>query len=66
MICKIAYSVFILGLAASIALPQDKAPEKKAAPAGGLLQPSMDPTGGRAFPQGRAENFPKVMTGHGH
>src|ERR1700757_1170738 len=46
MIRKIAYSVFALGLAASIALSQDKAPQKKAAPASGLLQPSMDPTGG--------------------
>ncbi len=46
MFRKIAYSVFVLGLGAGIALSQDKAAEKKTAPASGLLQPSMDPTGG--------------------
>jgi len=46
MIRKIAYSAFALALAASIALSQDKPAEKKAPSASGLLQPSMDPTGG--------------------
>lgn len=44
MIRKIALSILAVGLAAGIALPQDKADKK--GPAAGILQPGMEPTGG--------------------
>src|SRR5947209_10945545 len=48
MIKKIAVSLMAVGIAAGIALSQDKMDDKKAAPAksGGILQPSMEPTDG--------------------
>src|SRR3979490_2322386 len=48
MIRKIAVTLVAVGVAAGIALSQDKMADKKAAPAGksGILQPSMEPTDG--------------------
>src|SRR5439155_12950962 len=48
MIRKIAVTLVAVGVAAGIALSQDKMADKKAAPAakGGILQPAMEPTDG--------------------
>jgi hypothetical protein len=46
MIKKTGFSILALALAAGIAQPQDKPAEKKMPAASGILQPSMEPTGG--------------------
>ncbi|HXJ42645.1 MAG TPA: hypothetical protein VNH18_25415 [Bryobacteraceae bacterium] len=48
MLKQITLSLMALGLVSGLALAQDKAAEKKAAPkaAAGILQPGMEPTGG--------------------
>jgi hypothetical protein len=46
MFKKIAFSVLAVSMAVGIALSQDKMADKKMAPAAGILQPGMEPTGG--------------------